>query len=126
MAYKEAAMAYMAILVLAQADALDAVVEAWRSIEVDDITVFQSKSLAQIEDRCRRDDLPLFPSMRDIFESEEFDHYTIFTVVQREDQIDQLIAAAEQQVGDLDNPDNGVFVALPVARMKGLRQGGRP
>jgi hypothetical protein len=116
----------MAILVLAQADALDAVVDAWRAAGVADMTIFQSKNLAQIEDRCRRDDLPLFPSMRDIFENEEFDHYTLFTVVEQEDQLDQLIAAAEQQVGDLDKPDNGAFVALPVARLKGLRQGRHP
>jgi hypothetical protein len=119
-------MAYMAILVLAQSDALDAVVDAWRAVGVVDMTVFQSKNLAQIEDRCRRDDLPLFPSMRDIFENQEFDHYTIFTVVEYEDQVEQLIMAAEQQVGDLDNPDNGVFIALPVARMKGMRLGRHP
>jgi hypothetical protein len=118
-------MAYMAILVLAQADALDAVVDAWRAVGVEDLTVFQSKNLAQIEDRCRRDDLPLFPSMRDIFENDEFDHYTLFTIVQHEDQVDQLIMASEQQVGDLDSPGNGVFVALPVARVKGLRQAGQ-
>jgi hypothetical protein len=64
--------------------------------------------------------------MSDIFENEEFDHYTIFTVVQDEAQIDQLIVAAEQQVGDLDDPGNGVFIAVPVARAKGLRPGKRP
>jgi hypothetical protein len=61
--------------------------------------------------------------MRDIFENEEFDHYTLFTVVDGETLIDRLIAAAEQQIGDLDNPGNGALVALPVARAKGLRQG---
>lgn len=117
-------MAYMVILVLAQTDQLDAVVEAWRAAEANGITVFQSANLAQVEDRCRRDDLPLFPSMRDIFENETFDHYTLFTVVENEAQIDQLIMAAEQHIGDLDLPGNGVLVALPVVRAKGLHQGG--
>ena len=116
-------MAYMVILVLAQTDQLDAVVEAWRAVGATGITVFQSINLAQVEDRCRRDDLPLFPSMRDIFENDEFDHYTLFTVIEGEALIDRLIAAAEQRIGDLDQPGNGVLVALPVARAKGLRQG---
>jgi hypothetical protein len=117
-------MLYMIVLVLAQADQLETVVEAWQAEGVDDITVFQSKSLIQVQDRCRRGDLPLFPSMRDIFENEEFDHYTLFTVVDSETLIDRLIAAAEQRIGDLDNPGNGALVALPVARTKGLRQSG--
>jgi hypothetical protein len=115
-------MLYMIVLVLAQTDQLENVVEAWQAEGVDDVTVFQSKSLIQVQDRCRRDDLPLFPSMRDIFENDEFDHYTLFTVVEGEVLIDRLIAAAEQRIGDLDQPDNGVLVVLPVARAKGLRQ----
>jgi hypothetical protein len=116
-------MLYMIVLVLAQADQLERVVEAWQTEGVHDVTVVQSKSLIQVHDRCRRDDLPLFPSMRDIFENEEFDHYTLFTVIEGETLIDRLIAAAEQRIGDLDNPSNGALVALPVARAKGLRLG---
>jgi hypothetical protein len=121
---KEFVMAYMVILVLAQTDKLDAVVEAWRAVGVSGITVFQSTDLAQVEDRCRRDDLPLFPSMRDIFENEAFDHYTLFAVVENESRIDQLIEAAEREIGDLDLPGNGVLIALPIARAKGLREVG--
>jgi hypothetical protein len=116
-------MQYMIMLVLAQADQLEGVVEVWQAEGIEDVTVFQSKSLIQVQDRCRRDDLPLFPSMRDIFENEEFDHYTLFTVVDGEDLIDRLIASTEERIGDLDNPGNGALVALPVARAKGLRQG---
>lgn len=84
--------------------------------------MFQSKNLAQIADRCRRDDLPLFPSLGDIFENEEFDHYTLFTVAANEEQVDHLTALVEQHVGDLDIVGDGMLVALPVARIKGFHQ----
>ena len=115
-------MVYMVIFVLAQPEHLDAVVAAWHDAGSSDTTVLQSKNLVQIADRCRRDDLPLFPSLGDIFENDEFDHYTVFTVVEGEAQIDRLIAVTEQLIGNLDAPDNGVLFALPVARVKGLRQ----
>ncbi|MBC8162852.1 MAG: hypothetical protein H7Z42_16715 [Roseiflexaceae bacterium] len=112
-------MFHMVFLVLAESEQLNAVVEAWQAEGVHDITVLQSKSLMPLRDRCRRDDLPLFPSLADIFENDEFDHFTLFTVV-ADAQIDQLIAAAERQIGDLNEPGNGALFALPVSRMKGV------
>ncbi|KAB8141174.1 hypothetical protein F8S13_20450 [Chloroflexia bacterium SDU3-3] len=114
-------MSYMVFLVLPQSDLLDAVLDAWRGVGVEDITVLQSKSMIQQTSRCNRDDLPLFPSMHDLFDNDEFDHYTLFSVVGSEDLIDRLIAATEREVGDLDRPDNGVMFALPVVRSKGMR-----
>jgi hypothetical protein len=112
----------MVVLMLAHAEQLETVVTAWHAVGVEDVTVFQSKSLIQVQDRWRRDDLPLFPSLRNIFADEEFDRYTIITVVGGEALIDRLLTAAEQQIGDLDEPGNGVLIVLPVARVKGLRQ----
>jgi hypothetical protein len=112
-------MFHMVLLMLAEAEHLDAVVAAWQAEGVQDITVLQSKSMVPLRDRCRRDDLPLFPSLADIFENDEFDHVTLVTVV-KETQIDGLIAAAEQQIGNLDAPGNGVLIALPVSRAKGM------
>lgn len=110
------------MLLLAHADQMETVVAAWHAVGVEDVTLFQSKSLIQVHDRCRRDDLPLLPSLLDIFADDEFDHNTIFTVVDGEAPVERLLTAAEQQIGDLDDPGNGVLIVLPVAPLKGLRQ----
>jgi nitrogen regulatory protein PII len=114
-------MLHMVVLIVARSEQLDAVVEAWQRAGTQDITIMESKSLMPLRDRGRRDDLPLFPSLADIFENEEFDHFTLFAIVE-EEQIDRLIEAAEQHLGDLDHPGNGALAALPVSRVKGVKQ----
>jgi hypothetical protein len=114
-------MLQMVILVLARTEHLDAVVEAWHDEGVDDVTVFQSMGQAQLRDRCRRDDLPLFPSMRDILESEQFDHYTLFAITDSDALIDRLIAVTERQIGPLEAKNNGILLTVPIGRVRGLR-----
>jgi len=79
---------------------------------------------AQRNDACEIGDVFRFghSPLGDIFENEEFDHYTLFTVAANEKQVEHLTALVEQHVGDLDIVGNGMLVALPVARIKGFHQ----
>jgi nitrogen regulatory protein PII len=70
-----------------------------------------------------RDDLPLMPSLMNLLKSREERHRTLFTVVDSEEKVDQLIEATQKIIGDLNNAHNGVLFVLPVSRVVGLRGG---
>jgi nitrogen regulatory protein PII len=47
----------------------------------------------------------------------------MFTVVENEEKVDELIEATQKIIGDLNNAHNGVLFVLPVSRVVGLRGG---
>jgi hypothetical protein len=86
------------------------------------VTILESIGLHKIRELVRRDDLPLFPSLRHLLEEEEYHHRTIFTVVEDGFDLEALIEATRQAVGgDFDAPNSGLLFIVPVARAFGLR-----
>jgi hypothetical protein len=60
------------------------------------------------------------PSLARLFQQNEVRHRTIFAVVDSDEMVDRLIKATENQLGNLNNPDNGVMFVLPVSRVVGF------
>jgi hypothetical protein len=69
-----------------------------------------------------RDDMPLMPSLSDFYEVPENLNRTIFTVVENEAQVDALVAATQEVVGELDEQGTGLLLVLPVARAYGVNK----
>jgi hypothetical protein len=109
----------MIIFVLDDVEKFPAVIEAWQKIGCPGITVHETTGLGRII--RQRDDLPLMPSLRSLFESSEESHRTIWAVVPDGFDIDALFDATENIVGKLSLPDNGIIFALPIAKVRGLR-----
>ena len=103
------------------------VLEAWEEFGVSGVTILESAGLQGIRRvQAQRDDLPLFPSLRHLMESEEYHHRTLFVVVDDDFDLDGLIAAAERAVGgSFDAPDTGILFVLPVVRALGIRPYGK-
>ena len=94
--------------------------EAWNAAEVPGITVLESTGMGRLrQGKNIRDDVPMFPSLSEVFRTREHHHRTIFSVVEGEEKVDQLIAITEEILGDLNQPDTGVLLVLPVARVAG-------
>ncbi|OGO39728.1 MAG: hypothetical protein A2Z04_08405 [Chloroflexi bacterium RBG_16_57_9] len=111
-------MAEFVLLVVNPPEKLDQVLEAWEGLGVTGVTILESSGLGRAQ--RLRDDLPLFPSLRNLFESEEYHHRTIFTVVGEEVDLDSLFAATENILGKLDDPNTGIMITWPVSRVRGL------
>lgn len=116
-------MYHMILLIVNQVEQVSDVLDAWESARVPGITILDSTGLGEIRKAGLRDDIPLMPSLSDFLRSEEYNHRTLFTVVQGEEKVDELIALTEEVLGDLEEPDNGVLFVLPVSRVAGLRGG---
>jgi nitrogen regulatory protein PII len=115
-------MYQLVILVLADAQKLDAALEAWQAAGASGITILESTGMGKVHDLLHRDDLPLFPSLRDLLQQEQVSHCTLFTVAEGEELVEQLVAAAQQVVGDFDADDAGILFTLPVGRAYGIRR----
>ena len=113
-------MIYMVLLIIDDLNICPAVLDAWDAAKVPGITILESTGMGKIREDGIRDDMPMMPSLSDIFRSRERRHRTIFSVVEGEEMVDRLIEITEEILGDLDRPNNGVLFVLPVSRVVGF------
>jgi hypothetical protein len=65
--------------------------------------------------------MPLFPGLDDFYEHEEYFSRTLFAVLPDSIQPEQVLEATQRVIGDLSQPDRGLMVVLPLAKVYGLR-----
>ncbi len=115
-------MAFLVILVLDDPDLSDALLDAWEAAGVKGVTLLESTGIGRVRRAALRDDMPLMPSLRDIMRGEEEYHRTFFSVVESEEQVEALAEAAEQVVGDFNQPYTGLVFAVPISHVHGLHK----
>jgi len=110
-------MAYMMMLVADDVDQLNAVLEAWKDIHIDDVVFVDSTCFHRTGAKGRH--IP----MRFMFEalgSRQQCSVTMFGIVANEATVQQCIAQAETVVGDLDAAANALLAAWPLPIVKGF------
>ena len=110
------------VMVLNDVTHLEPVLDAWTQEGAQGITVLHSTGYERLRGGWRRDDTPLFPSLRDLLERDDLHHRTLFTVVNDDALVDRLIAAAQAIVGDFDTANTGILFTVPVGRALGLQR----
>jgi nitrogen regulatory protein P-II 1 len=64
--------------------------------------------------------MPLFVSLRTVLSSEESSNRTLFTVIDDDAILEKAILAAQEIVGDFQNPHTGILFVMPVTRAWGI------
>jgi nitrogen regulatory protein PII len=95
------------------------VLEAWEQLGVSGVTIHDSTG--QHRTQGLRDDLPLFPSVRDLLEKSETSHRTMWSVLEDGVDVEAIVKATEAIVGPLANPRTGILFTVPVTKVWGLR-----
>ena len=113
-------MPHLVILTLPDSERLADIIEAWDRARCPGVTIFNSIGMSHV--RQSVDDLPLFPSLRALFESREVEHSTVWSVVPDGFDLDALFDVTEQIVGPLDEPHTGIMFVVPVSHVRGLRR----
>ena len=108
----------MIIFILDDIDYCHDVLNAWEDVGIIGVTMLDSSGLGRVRNAVR-DDIPLMPSLSDLFKKDETQHRTLFTVVDSEEQIDAIVKATESVVGSLDDPNTGFLFVTPVTRVYG-------
>jgi nitrogen regulatory protein P-II 1 len=113
-------MAQLIVLVVDQLEKFDAIAEAWHANGVDGLTILESTGLGR--EVAIRDDLPLIPSLRSLFEGREETHRTIMAVVSDTFNVERLFDVTEAITGPLDAPNTGIMWVVPVTKVRGLNR----
>lgn len=96
------------------------VMDEWERLGVGGATIYDSSGLNKA--RQLRDDLPLFPSVRELLEGAETHHRTLLSVLEDGVDVEALVRATEKIVGRLDKPHTGLLFTVPVLKVWGLRR----
>lgn len=113
---------YFLLFVLHEPEFCDEVMTAWEKSGVKGITILPSTGVNRMSKRGLLEDMPLMPSLEDFFNSHEIGNRTLFTIVESEEIIDQVVEATENIVGKLDQPNTGIIIVLPVIKSYGLKK----
>lgn len=111
---------HLVVLIVDDPDDCPAILEAWEAAGVTGVTILESSGLGRYRRAGMRDDMPLMPSLRDLFEGREVPHRTLLSVVDSEAAVDSLVKIATQIIGDLDTGHTGFLFVVPVLRAYGL------
>jgi nitrogen regulatory protein PII len=111
---------YLVVLIIDDVENCPAVLDAWEEAGIPGVTILNSTGLGRVRRAGLRDDLPLMPSLSDLFQSDEIKHRTLLSVVDDETMVDRMITIAEEVIGDLDEPHTGFLFVVPVLKVHGM------
>jgi hypothetical protein len=115
-------MSYLVVFVLDDPDRCQNVLDAWEAAGAKGITILESTGIGRVRRVGVRDDLPLMPSLSDLFKSAETHNRTLFSVVDDLETARTLVRAAQNTVGDLEKPDSGLIFISPLVEVYGLNK----
>ncbi len=102
---------------------LEDVLAAWKESGVLGITLLPSTGLRRLEDsNSLREDVPLIPSIEDLVKDTQTLNRTMFTIVDSEAQVEKVVAATQNVVGDLNLPNTGILCVIPLGKVYGLNR----
>jgi nitrogen regulatory protein PII len=113
-------MNFLVVLVVDNIDQAPEILDAWEAAGVLGVTILGSTGLGHMRRASLKDDLPLIPSLRNLFESQEIHNQTLFSVVDSQEMVDRMVAVVQEVIGDLDNPHTGFMFVVPVSQVYGL------
>jgi nitrogen regulatory protein PII len=116
---------FLILFVLNDPEKLDDLLDAWEAAGVPGVTILHSSGLGRIRQMAGlRDDQPLIPSLESLLDQDEEETFsrTIFSAVETDALVDQVVAATQTVVGNLSQPNTGFLMVLPVLRAYGLNK----
>jgi len=112
---------YMVLLTIDDSTKWRSVLDAWTQAGAPGATVLPSTGLERIRKKIGlTGDLPLMPSLADFMLEEEDRHHTLFSIICEHEIVDKIIVATQEILGDLNLPNTGILVVLPVLEAYGL------
>jgi hypothetical protein len=113
-------MSYLVVFVLDSPNRCQDVLDAWEEAGAKGITILESTGIGRMRRAAIRDDLPLMPSISDLFKSTETHNRTLFSVVDDLDAAHALVGATKNVIGNLEEPDTGLVFISPLIEVYGL------
>jgi len=109
------------LFVLDDPEKLPEILEAWENAGIGGVTILESTGMQRVKRR-------MFPMryLPVVYEQEE-SHLTLMAIVDDEQLIQACLQATEAVIGNLEEPNTGIFAAWPLAVVRGIpKKGARP
>jgi nitrogen regulatory protein PII len=113
-------MNFLVVLVVNNIDNTPRILNAWEEAGVLGVTILESTGLGRIRRAGLREDIPLLPSLHDLYEFGEVHHRTLLSVVDSQEMVDKMVKLAEEVLGKMDDPHTGILFVVPVIQAYGL------
>jgi nitrogen regulatory protein PII len=113
-------MNFLVVLVVNNIDNTPRILNAWEEAGVLGVTILESTGLGRIRRAGLREDIPLLPSLHDLYEFGEVHHRTLLSVVDSQEMVDKMVKLAEDVLGKMDDPHTGILFVVPVIQAYGL------
>ena len=107
-------------LVLNDPNLLESLIDGWEMAGVSGATVLDCAGKRQIKEALQ-DDVPLFPTLANIFRDKEVAQKLIFSIVEDGPTVDRVIDETEKITGNLYEQSKGLLFVLPLNFVMGLR-----
>lgn len=109
-------------LVLNKTDELEDVLAAMMKAGVKGATIVDSQGMGSAIVIGDNQSLPLFGSLKSMFDREHPFNKTVFTVIETDELLEKVIDAIRSTVGNLDKPGEGLMFTVPVTNVYGMRK----
>ncbi len=115
-------MAKLVILITSRISEVHSVGEAWKQAGAAGVTFVEGYGLRRLEEASKSAEiLPGMLSLLEIMRDNEETSMVILTVTEDDTLVDKLQKATEDVLGSLYAPGSGVFFAITLDRIVGLR-----
>lgn len=112
---------FMIMLILNDPDQCQDVLNAWDEAGAPGVTILASSGLGRVRSRLGLSgEVPLMPSLEDFFNQEENMNRTLVSIVRGQALVDRIVRATQVVLGDLNMPNTGILVVMPVLEAYGL------
>jgi hypothetical protein len=99
---------------------LDKILEAWQEIGIRGVTIIESTGVRRRTSQKEHIPMRFAGFIPELMVGGEEGNLTLITIVRDERKIKRCIAATEEIVGDLNEPNTGILAAWPLSHIKGL------
>lgn len=110
---------YMIMFVLDNPEQLDDVLDSWAALGVSGVTIVESTGIARRR-LARGVGTTFMSGINRLMTGDQENHVTLFSIVADDSTAAKCLAASEEIVGDLKEPNSGVFAAWPLTLIKGV------
>jgi nitrogen regulatory protein PII len=115
-------MSHLVVLVLDDPNRCRDVLDAWEAAGASGVTILDSSGLGRVRRANMGHDMPLMPSLSDLFRRQENRHRLLFSVVEGQSQVDAIAEATQAVIGRLDRGHTGLLFVVPTSQVFGLRK----
>lgn len=115
-------MAKLVVLITARDDVAQQVGESWQETGAPGVTIIEGYGLQKIRQTSRTGEvLPGMMSLVDILRANSPSSFILMALLENEQIIDSMLNTAQDIMGDLQSPQNGIFFVIDVERAVGIR-----